>query len=460
MSEKDFLLVDDSEDALEVLELFVESEFDNELITATSGNEAIELLDKDGGDYAIVVSDYNMPDGNGAALFQHIKDKGYKVPFLLLCGEDQATMEKVPEFEPLTKSSVTSFITKPFKKDVVVEAINENLNDEEITEGAPSKAVKVPEGFKKISIDKFFKYSMKRLNVFIKLSDVKFVKIIEEEDDDPKEIVEKYARKGITHLFLETESYESFMKNISKKLTDVLAGSVKDVGKTLDAQMNSVDAIHEGLRNLGVSAEAMELAEKSVGATLKVLKKSPNLSVLLNQMMKNKNYIYELSMINSYLSTAIAKETDWASEKTYDKLAMASLIMDISLESEDLAKIISLDSPEFKNLSQEFQDEVADHPHASVKLLDEAEDFSSDCRNIILEHHELPEGKGFPRKLNQTKISPLSCIMIISQHYARTVLLEGHSAEVIDKIKIEISKDFNKGNFKKPCAGFLKAIEK
>ena len=91
--------------------------------------------------------------------------------------------------------------------------------------------------------------------------------------------------------------------------------------------------------------------------------------------------------------------------------------------------------------------------------MDEVDTFSSDCRNIIMEHHELPDSKGFPRGINQIKINPLSCIMIISNQYARKILLEGSSKESIDRVKEDIKENFNKGNFRKPNEGFFKALK-
>ena len=41
--EKKILMIDDSDAALEIMELYVESEFENPIITAANGNEAIEI---------------------------------------------------------------------------------------------------------------------------------------------------------------------------------------------------------------------------------------------------------------------------------------------------------------------------------------------------------------------------------------------------------------------------------
>ncbi|MBG07520.1 MAG: hypothetical protein CME68_02080 [Halobacteriovoraceae bacterium] len=62
------LIVEDEESVADVMEMYIETEFDNEIIFAKSGNEAIEILKKDH-DIVLVLSDYTMEDGNGRVLY-------------------------------------------------------------------------------------------------------------------------------------------------------------------------------------------------------------------------------------------------------------------------------------------------------------------------------------------------------------------------------------------------------
>lgn len=452
-----FLVIDDSEDALEVIELFIEGEFNNEIVTTTSGNKAIEILKEDP-HYAIIVSDYNMPEGTGEILYQYLLDQKIDTPFILLCGEEIQSMKDLPVFKPLTNQSSESFIEKPFKKNDLTNLIKTKLKywDENKTEKFIS-----PIEYKKINIDKFFKFNLGNKKVFIRLGNEKFLKIIEEKEsfDSSKDILEKYARKGIKHLYLLSKDYEGFLGEINNNLIKALTTEPKNVSEALNNQYNAIENIHEGLLSLGISETTISLANAAIDTTIKLLKKSPNLAFLINQMIQNKNFVYDLAMLNSYIATSIARQTEWATESSYQKLAKAAFIQDISLDNPDWAKIMDLDSEGFKKLSKEDQQLFVDHPTRSVALLDETNDFSGDCRTIILEHHELPDGNGFPGKLTSQKISPLSCIMIISNHFSYSLLINGQSKENIEKTKKEIENRFNKGNFKRPFQGFLKMME-
>lgn len=78
----------------------------------------------------------------------------------------------------------------------------------------------------------------------------------------------------------------------------------------------------------------------------------------------------------------------------------------------------------------------------------------TDIDNIILNHHELPDGKGYPRGLSSMQISPISCIFILAEKISISMIRNGvryvSQEEFIDSLEI-----YNHGNFKKPLAGLL-----
>jgi PAS domain S-box-containing protein len=86
------LIVDDNWDFLQLLVLYFKNpKYKMEIFAAQSALEALELLKEKSFD--IVVSDFSMPEMNGLEFFKKIKEKNYKIPFILLSGlDDQAMM--------------------------------------------------------------------------------------------------------------------------------------------------------------------------------------------------------------------------------------------------------------------------------------------------------------------------------------------------------------------------------
>ena len=118
MTEKILMLVDDNKDLLDFLREALCSEF-AEIITVTSGNKALAILSS-GKLPDIIVSDINMPDGDGYKLCNEVKKsaKYGHIPFVLLTsrGEDRSQSDSY-------RMGADSFLSKPFEIDTLIEMI-------------------------------------------------------------------------------------------------------------------------------------------------------------------------------------------------------------------------------------------------------------------------------------------------------------------------------------------------
>src|SRR5665811_164187 len=83
---KHILVVDDDQFTAEMTGVILE-EPEYEIILANSGMEALGILAEDTL-IRIVISDMNMPGISGIQLFTAIRERGFKVPFVLLTGDE------------------------------------------------------------------------------------------------------------------------------------------------------------------------------------------------------------------------------------------------------------------------------------------------------------------------------------------------------------------------------------
>lgn len=114
------LYVDDEEINLELLQLTFMN--DLEVITATSAREGMQILDKNP-DIEVVISDLKMPEMNGLDFIKEIKKKSRDRTCMLLTG----FMESEIMLEGFNKELIFRYIMKPWKKEVLMEAIQEGL---------------------------------------------------------------------------------------------------------------------------------------------------------------------------------------------------------------------------------------------------------------------------------------------------------------------------------------------
>ena len=116
------MLVDDSRDLLDFMKEALSQNF-AEIITVESGNKAYEELGK-GKLPDIIVSDVNMPDGNGYALCKRMteSEKYSHIPVILLTarGEQQSQSDSY-------RMGAEAFISKPFEIETLLELIRNIL---------------------------------------------------------------------------------------------------------------------------------------------------------------------------------------------------------------------------------------------------------------------------------------------------------------------------------------------
>lgn len=115
------LYVDDEEINLELLQLTFMNELD--VLTATSAREGLQILERNP-DILVVISDLKMPEMNGLDFIKEIKKKNQDRICMLLTG----FMESEILMEGFNKELIFRYIMKPWKKKVLMDAIQQALN--------------------------------------------------------------------------------------------------------------------------------------------------------------------------------------------------------------------------------------------------------------------------------------------------------------------------------------------
>lgn len=119
MKEK-ILIVDDEEHVIQGYKRNLRKRF--ELDLASSGKEALEILERNG-PHAIIVADMQMPGMNGLELLQTVKDKHLDTVRIMLTGNaDQKTA-----VDAVNKGEVFKFLTKPCSPDTMIAALESGL---------------------------------------------------------------------------------------------------------------------------------------------------------------------------------------------------------------------------------------------------------------------------------------------------------------------------------------------
>ena len=77
---------------------------------------------------------------------------------------------------------------------------------------------------------------------------------------------------------------------------------------------------------------------------------------------------------------------------------------------------------------------------------------------IIEQHHELPDGKGFPLGITGGRFNSLSCIFIVSQQFVERLHAANFDFDQRLRIITEIQRKYESKNFDKALEGLVKVV--
>jgi YesN/AraC family two-component response regulator len=117
---KSVLIVDDEEDLRSILMEIIESESFH-CVEACSGQEALKILQNQ--KISLVISDINMPNGNGFYLLETMRENKMTLPFVFLSAYDSSEHK-----EKAKGLGVLHFIAKPFNPESIVNLIKQLLS--------------------------------------------------------------------------------------------------------------------------------------------------------------------------------------------------------------------------------------------------------------------------------------------------------------------------------------------
>ncbi len=405
------LIVEDDAEVSEILCMYLESEFEEKIIQSFGGFDAIEKI-KENDDIVLIISDYQMPNGNGADLYSYLKETNNDLPFIFFSG---FPYEDYPELQGfLEDNPKNSYIMKPFEGEVMNQAVIKALNTQLQSEVT---------GFKRININRFDNFNKIEINIYLRKPNGDFVHLTNDEDGYIDKMVTKYKEKGINDFFTPDSDYEQYQKLFNERLLELLSKPKLDFGERIEVQLDSIDNVHQCLKSMGIPDQVLGLARQNIEVSIKTIKSNRKISSILGKIIKNKNYVTEIALVTGYLASSMCTQMEWNSKSTMEKVSMASLLMDISIPDEKLARIVSKESPEFKLLTPEDQDLVLNHGFRSYELAEDiAKHYPSDFKTLLEQHHERPTGLGFPKGLDKHNITPLTSIFIFAHNFAHQLI--------------------------------------
>ncbi|MDC0254040.1 response regulator [Bacteriovoracales bacterium] len=427
--EKKILMIDDSDAALEIMELYVESEFENPIITAANGNEAIEILKKTS-NISVIICDYNMPKGDGGDVFQYVTQNCPSIPFILVCGEDAQTIKTLPKLEGLLNNKkVLPVIPKPFRKDGLVQAVKY------ITKHTSPQSNQL---IKKIHLNRFFQYN----DIFEKNK----IKILGHDDFYQAEnLYMQYKERNLQYIYFEKNQFELFLALVFKEINNELNSSHRDLDEDITLQLDAIQITHESVRH-NINLEMFKgFPDKISSSILNIVKSGVPFKKILEHVQVHPHLPSQLGILNSYLSCHLLSKTD---EKNFDvkfsQFIKASIFMDVSLEDEELVNINDLNEKAFLKLVPSYKKYIQEHPKKSIGFFKKICEHDPLIETLIENHHGPQFSNSFKEDVENGKFSTDVVFFSMSHHLSQEILKKNLQIEQIQEVAEHIKDSYPK----------------
>ncbi|MBT3982733.1 MAG: response regulator [Bacteriovoracaceae bacterium] len=436
------LVVDDEIEICHLIKLLFLADFPCQVDIVFNGKEAIDAISNE--QFDLIICDQNMPEKNGNEVFQYINNNSINLPFVLATTEE---WEHVPYFttNPLffqiQKPQIAEGITKLIKK----------LKDE------PSD-VRVEEGdlvveFSPVPIEIIYKMGALPVDIYLKIRDGKFLKVIRAGDILSGGHLVRYRSKNVHDVYIENCDIRLLTGAMEKIFANFFNREKKGALKP-DNIIAFQETLVEGFSLFPEDPLFHRYVTEFNKLMLEVATKYEGVEDILMQLMGDKrSYICKHASVSQYIGVFLARKMTWDSELSLVKVSMALLFQNISLIQMDLNDEIKIFDIQQNTADKRTVKRYREHSLKSAQMIGNLTKMPIDLDTLILEHHETPLGEGFPTGKDFAYISPLGAIVILSGVVAEYLLfnkvykLEELSAdEFLTKLEDE---GFCKGVFKK-----------
>jgi len=255
-------------------------------------------------------------------------------------------------------------------------------------------------------------------DIFIRRAEKTYTKLIKKDDPIDYDRLEGYhLKKGIEALSVRQADYQSYLvlaeRVANECISDpgsVTAAELTDIVKEM-ANMTMIDLFVR----TEVDQRSVFHATGTVKGCISAITKDPSSFINLLKVMKHHPYLMKHSLTTAIFSLLLAKETGFESNRTLISIGLGALVHDIGFTK------MSFSPENFVDLSPEQIKEIRQHPEFGKRLLDPLKQISTEVRSIVLQHHEQPNGNGYPNGLHDAEIYMPAKIISICDSFSALI---------------------------------------
>jgi HD-GYP domain-containing protein (c-di-GMP phosphodiesterase class II) len=373
----------------------------------------------------------------------------------LYIGSEQNLKQRVDD--KLYSEAPVKALTTPVNKDELESILVDLMIEVQKREEQKALVSGSPADFTPLKLRSFYLFKTIPTDAYVKLSDEKYMKVIQKETMYTQAQIQQLARRKVKELHLYRDQAILLLESSMVECI-VFIQKQKEPRELLEIFIRSVSLIQSYMRILGISVSVTELTSRLIKRIGKIYAEVGDLKKLLKLFPFQKGDIAEKAILTAFFSEFMLDRIDFKAKASKDKLALAAIMCDCTLENEELATIVSLHDQNLQLFAHDEKKQFEEHP---IKASELAQLFTKipEVDFIIQQHHEMPDGSGFPSGINGQTITTVSAIFIIANNLSTYICKKGLNLENIQSGLNQMRDTHHKHQFRKPFAAICEEFD-
>jgi putative nucleotidyltransferase with HDIG domain len=270
-------------------------------------------------------------------------------------------------------------------------------------------------------------------NIHLKLNEQKFVVMFKKDTVIEHERLKKYISKGVLYLYV-SEDEKGILTSVTNKIDfldekvlgteeiELLEDKLQNIGSE---NLKKIEQNTEELTKTCISDlfRGTELNHEHINNTIKLIKEyvsvmatAPDqIAKLLNNIDKN-SYFHYHSVSVSVLSIFITKVIKQNNDRMQEIVGMGGFLHDIGKSGSKDHELNPIVNPDITTQKKYLQ-----HPDTGFKLLKELHNVPEEVKIIVHQHHERPDGLGFPRNVFNVRLYHPSKVVAVANEFSKLI---------------------------------------
>ena len=288
---------------------------------------------------------------------------------------------------------------------------------------------------------------------YIKISDVKYIKVSKAHSNIDASIMQKLIFKHINFLYIEKDHYEDLNKVLYRRSDDEVTAPASNV------EINVVESLHNYVLDLGFDPKIVQMTKK-LHNDIEERYKHKFMKKLFSRFKDMEgSFLYNHSYLTSVIALSVGKKLSWMSPDNREKIYMGCILHNLGYKDKNNAIYESLGRSEVLKLDKEIRDDVLNHPILFAKHLAQIDNIHQDVIKIVKDHHAVIKEESYPRAIGSGEINLIFALFVLSQQFTLGLFKINFKEEKIPVLLEEIKENFNTGNYKKILPEFELTID-